>query len=102
MILGLLRPTSGEATIAGFSSASHPDEVKRRVGFVSATSGLYQWLSVREMLLYFADLYGTPQEQAEHELARLSRLLHMPQLLNPPSPPLPPRHKHRAPPPLPL
>jgi ABC-2 type transport system ATP-binding protein/sodium transport system ATP-binding protein len=82
MILGLLQPTSGEATIAGFTSASHPDEVKRRVGFVSATSGLYQWLSVREMLLYFADLYGTPQEQAEDELTRLSRLLDMRELLD--------------------
>src|SRR5207253_6570846 len=32
MILGLLRPTSGEATIGGVSSATHPPEVKRRVG----------------------------------------------------------------------
>src|SRR5205823_12151094 len=35
MILGLLRPTSGEATIAGYSSATQPDEVKRRVGLIS-------------------------------------------------------------------
>src|SRR5438445_2728880 len=61
MILGLLRPTSGEATIAGYSSATQPDEVKRRVGLISASAGLYQWLSVREMLLYFADLYGLPR-----------------------------------------
>src|SRR6266853_4667745 len=72
MILGLLRPTSGEATIAGFTSATHPDEVKRRVGLVSASSGLYQWLSVKEMLLYFADLYGTPPGDAARELDRLS------------------------------
>jgi sodium transport system ATP-binding protein len=81
MILGLLRPTSGEATIAGFSSATHPDEVKRRVGLVSASSGLYQWLSVREMLLYFADLYGTTPTDAERELGRLSAMLGLGELL---------------------
>ena len=81
MILGLLRPTSGEATIAGYTSATHPDEVKRRVGLVSASSGLYQWLSVREMLLYFADLYGTPPADAARELDRLSALLGLGDLL---------------------
>src|SRR5262245_45794175 len=58
MILGLLRPTNGHASIDGYSSSAAPEEVKRRVGLVSASAGLYQWLSVREMLLFFADLYG--------------------------------------------
>jgi sodium transport system ATP-binding protein len=81
MILGLLRPNSGEATIAGFTSATHPDEVKRRVGLVSASAGLYQWLTVREMLLYFADLYGTPPETAAGQLDQLSELLDLRDLL---------------------
>jgi ABC-2 type transport system ATP-binding protein/sodium transport system ATP-binding protein len=75
MILGLLRPTSGYASVAGFRSTDHPDEVKRRVGLVSASAGVYQWLSVREMLLFFADLYAVPIEMARAELARLSELL---------------------------
>jgi sodium transport system ATP-binding protein len=75
MILGLLRPTSGQASIAGFGSSEFPDEVKRRVGLVSASAGLYQGLSVEEMLLFFADLYAVPQGEAKVELARLSRLL---------------------------
>src|SRR5262249_37659892 len=75
MILGLLRPTSGQATIAGYRSSEFPDEVKRRVGYVSASAGLYQQLSVREMLLFFADLYGVSPVEADDELYRLSRLL---------------------------
>jgi sodium transport system ATP-binding protein len=82
MILGLLRPTSGAATIDGFSSATRPDEVKRRVGLVSASAGLYQWLSVREMLLYFADLYGMAPLDAARELDRLTRLLGLRELLD--------------------
>lgn len=75
MILGLLKPTSGQASIAGFGSAQHPDEVKRRVGLVSANAGLYQGLSVREMLLFFADLYGVAPSRATQELDKLGRLL---------------------------
>ncbi len=75
MILGLLRPTSGQAAIAGFGSQDFPDEVKRRVGLVSAGTGLYPNLSVSELLLFFADLYGVPADVAQGELAQLSRLL---------------------------
>src|SRR5437667_8470565 len=58
MLLGLLRPSAGWATIAGYRSSEAPEEVKRRVGLVSASAGLYPHLSVREMLLFFADLYA--------------------------------------------
>jgi ABC-2 type transport system ATP-binding protein/sodium transport system ATP-binding protein len=82
MVLGLLYPTSGEAAIEGYSSASQPQEVKRRVGIVSATAGLYQWLSAREYLLFFADLYGVPAIAAAESLDRLSRLLELQALLD--------------------
>src|SRR6058998_3744650 len=81
MLLGLLRPTSGQASIAGYGSSEFPDEVKRRVGLVSASAGLYQGQTVRETLLFFADLYGVPQPAARDELHRLSRLLGIGELL---------------------
>src|SRR6185436_19649802 len=46
--------------------------VKRRVGLVAADTGLYQSLSVDEMLLFFADLYAVPPQQARVELDRLA------------------------------
>jgi sodium transport system ATP-binding protein len=82
MILGLLRPTSGQASIAGFGSAQAPDEVKRRVGLVAANAGLYPGLSVREMLLFFADLYAVPPAAAAVELERLSHLLGLGDILS--------------------
>jgi len=75
MLLGLLTPTTGQASIAGFGSSEHPDEVKRRVGLVSANAGLYQGLTVREMLLFFADLYSVSDAAADDELKRLTHLL---------------------------
>jgi sodium transport system ATP-binding protein len=81
MLLGLLRPSSGRATIEGFSSVDQPDEVKRRVGLVSTSAGLYPHLSVREMLLFFADLYGVPPDRAATEVERLAGLLGLKDLL---------------------
>jgi sodium transport system ATP-binding protein len=82
MVLGLLRPTSGQASIAGFGSSQHPDEVKRRVGLVAANAGLYPGLTVREMLLFFADLYAVPDEQVQRELTRLSQMLGLHDILD--------------------
>jgi sodium transport system ATP-binding protein len=81
MVIGLLQPTRGQASIAGFDSRSHPDEVKRRVGIVSATAGLYPWLSVREYLLFFADLYGVFPARAAETLQRLCGVLDIDALL---------------------
>ncbi len=81
MLLGLLRPTAGHASVGGFRSIDAPDEVKRRVGLVSASAGLYPHLSVREMLLFFADLYAVPPERAHAELGQLADLLGLTDLL---------------------
>jgi sodium transport system ATP-binding protein len=82
MIIGLLQPDSGYAEVAGFRSSDQPDEVKSRIGLVSAGDGIYPWLSVREMLLFFADLYGLPPEQARGNLRLLSQLLDLAKLLD--------------------
>ncbi|MBI3865857.1 MAG: ATP-binding cassette domain-containing protein [Planctomycetia bacterium] len=84
MILGLLKPTSGFATIDGFRSDEFPDEVKRRVGLVAANAGLYQYLSPREMLLFFADLYGVSVDAARSELEMLATLLGLSEFIDRP------------------
>lgn len=74
MILGLLEPTSGYAEVGGYRSTENADAVKSRIGLVSTTAGLYQWLTPREMLLFFADLYNVPPAAAAANLDRLSTL----------------------------
>src|SRR5271154_3367938 len=74
MILGLLNPTSGYAEVEGLRSSDAPEEVKRRVGLVSTSAGLYQWLTSREFLLFFADLYGLEPEPADERVRQLSSL----------------------------
>ncbi len=82
MIIGLLTPDSGYASVSGFRTAENPFEVRSRIGLVSANDGVYPWLTVREMLLYFAELYGTPPEIAQHQLDETSRMLGFREYLN--------------------
>ncbi|MEQ9071933.1 MAG: ATP-binding cassette domain-containing protein, partial [Gimesia chilikensis] len=82
MILGLLKPTSGDAEVEGFRVSTHPDEIKRRVGLVSTSAGLYQWLTPREILSFFADVYGVSAAQAEDRIARLSELFRLSEFLD--------------------
>jgi len=82
MIVGLLKPDSGYAEVAGFRTTDAPDEVKSRVGLVSASDGVYPWLTVREMLLFFADLYGLPPREARDNLRSLADLLELSPLLD--------------------
>lgn len=82
MVMGLVRPDGGDATVDGISVRQDPIAVKRRLGFISATDGVYPWLTVREMLRYFADLYRVPPAIAESHLSDLSRLMGITSLMD--------------------
>jgi sodium transport system ATP-binding protein len=58
MIATMLKPTSGSITVAGFDSVKHPEEVRRRVGFLTGNTGLYDRLTPDELVKYYADLHG--------------------------------------------
>lgn len=77
MILGLLVPTDGLAEIAGYRVTDNPDEVKRRIGYASASVGVYPWLTPKEMLLFSADLYNVKPDVAGRRLSELTDLLEL-------------------------
>jgi len=58
MLCGLLEPTGGDATVAGFSIKKEPDEVKKRLGYMSQKFSLYPLLTVRDNIEFYAGLYG--------------------------------------------
>jgi sodium transport system ATP-binding protein len=61
----LLAPTSGTARVDGIDVATDPLEVRRRIGFLSGTTGLYPRLSPRETLSYFGRLHGLEPEELQ-------------------------------------
>lgn len=57
MLASLLRPTSGSAFIAGVDVRAHPDQVRRKVGYMPDIVGVYDNLQVDEYLRFFASAY---------------------------------------------
>jgi len=68
MIAGLVKPTEGELVIAGEEvTHGHHDDLRRRIGYISHQSLVYQELTARENLVFFAKLYGVSEPHAKAE-----------------------------------
>lgn len=75
MLTGLLPPTSGSATVDGLDVASHPLEIKRRIGVLPEDLGLFDDLTVEEHLFLTGDVYGVPRGETRSRTAELLRVL---------------------------
>jgi sodium transport system ATP-binding protein len=82
IIMGLLRPDAGFAEIDGARTGPNSAAVRAKIGMVSTNDGVYPWLTAREMLLYFADLYAVPLDQARQRLAVLAEQLQLSRFLD--------------------
>ena len=58
MLCGLLKPTSGSATVGGIDVGRDPEQVKRRIGYMSQRFSLYELLTVEQNIRFFGGLYG--------------------------------------------
>lgn len=65
MLCGLLRPTSGAASVGGIDVVADPEGVKRRIGYMSQRFSLYELLSVEENITFFGGLYGLGDAELE-------------------------------------
>ena len=71
ILSGLLAPTSGTAMVDGHDVIEQPIAAKRAIGFLTANTGLYQRLSVVELLVYFARLNGLDARWAKDRAIEL-------------------------------
>ena len=63
MLIGLIAPTSGSATVAGYDILTRADEVRRRIGYMSQRFSLYDDLTVRENITLYGGIYGLTDDQ---------------------------------------
>lgn len=73
MLAGVLRPTSGDAQLAGISVTRYPERIKTHIAYMSQRFGLYGDLTVRENIDFYADLYAVPNAERPGRLDRLYR-----------------------------
>ncbi len=77
LISTILKPTSGTATIAGFDLVKQAQEVRRRLGFLSSDTQLYERLTPREIMMYFGRISGVSDEKLKKQIEKLVELLDM-------------------------
>ena len=77
MLCSLLDPSEGSARVAGHDVAREPQAVKDCIGYMAQKFGLYQDLSVRENMNFYADLFGVLGAERADLAARLLRMTRM-------------------------
>jgi len=68
VLCGLMAPTSGIAVVGGFDVTTHPEEVKRSIGYMSQKFSLYDDLTVKENIEFFAGVYGVSADKFPERL----------------------------------
>lgn len=71
MLTGLLRPSAGKATVAGFDVATQSESVKQVIGYMSQRFSLYDDLTVRENIELYGGIYDIPRADLRDRIARV-------------------------------
>ena len=73
-LCGLLKPTSGSAQVFGMDSLKQAESVRRQVGYMSQNFSLYDDLTVRENLNFYAGIYGLSNGEKKARIAEVVEL----------------------------
>ena len=68
MLCGLLKPTSGDASVGGYDIVKKPEEVKRRIGYMSQKFSLYMDLTAEENIRFYAGVYGLSRSRVRSKI----------------------------------
>ena len=77
MLCGLLKPSSGKATIAGYDVYTQTEKIKQRIGYMSQKFSLYDDLTVSENIRFYAGIYGMRTPQIKEKTFQLLKELQL-------------------------
>jgi ABC-2 type transport system ATP-binding protein len=63
MLCGLLQPSSGQATVAGFDIYRESEKIKQNIGYMSQKFSLYDDLTIKENIQFYGGIYGLSNKQ---------------------------------------
>jgi len=75
MLIGLSRPTSGLAQIAGYDIYKETEKIKDRIGYMSQKFSLYEDLTVKENIRFYGGIYGLTNKQIKSKTERITDTL---------------------------
>ncbi len=68
MLSTVLRPTGGKAIVAGYDVVTQPEMVRSHIGYMSASTGIYDRMSAWELVEYFGQLYGMDRDHLRQRM----------------------------------
>lgn len=71
MLCGLSIPSSGNATVAGFDVYQETEKIKQRIGYMSQKFSLYEDLTVKENIRFYAGIYGLSRGEIKEKMTAL-------------------------------
>jgi ABC-2 type transport system ATP-binding protein len=77
MLCGLSIPTGGKATVAGFDVFTQTEQIKKNIGYMSQKFSLYEDLTVKENIRFYAGIYGKSNDFIKEKTAFLLQQLHL-------------------------
>lgn len=77
MLCGLLMPTSGEATVAGFDVFKQTEQIKKNIGYMSQKFSLYEDLTILENIRFYGGIYGLTDARIKEKSKLLIKQLHL-------------------------
>ncbi|HEV8508036.1 MAG TPA: ABC transporter ATP-binding protein [Chitinophagaceae bacterium] len=77
MLCGLSLPTSGNASVAGFDVYRENEKIKRNIGYMSQKFSLYEDLTVKENIRFYAGIYGKTDKFIKEKTKNILNQLHM-------------------------
>ena len=82
VLCGLSHPTSGDGTVAGFDIRRQSEKIKKNIGYMSQKFSLYEDLTIKENIEFYATVYGLKRKEIKQKCQTLLDRLQMQQHAN--------------------
>lgn len=82
MLIGISKPSSGEAQVAGFNIKNNAEMVKKNIGYMSQRFSMYDDLTLKENITFFGGIYGLNRKQIKEKTSQLIQELQLEEVAN--------------------
>lgn len=82
MLIGISKPSSGDASVTGLDVYSQPDQIKRNIGYMSQKFSMYDDLTIKENITFFGGIYGLDRKTIKSRIREIIENLGLEKVAN--------------------